>query len=188
MRARFSRRGRCLFLISIVFFSTGSRGRSGRSAAHGINGAEFRPLPAAERNGRSGADPCAAATTIAAAGDTAVSQTALTNRPPVAGIHPVQKQSSVCCLIRRIPILWTPGHGAGRCGRYFLWAPGGRLCRHARPAMGGGRFYRKYRTAERNSPISYVPGTFRYSPLPMRSEWPILPSTRPSGEVMPSMA
>ena len=73
----------------------------------------------------------------------------------------------------------------GRDAADVLWDARRAAC--ARP-WGGALFYRKYRTAERNSPISYVPGTFRYSPLPMRSEWPILPSTRPSGEVMPSMA
>ena len=50
------------------------------------------------------------------------------------------------------------------------------------------KYHLKYSTAERKSFISYSPGTLRYRPAPVRSLWPILPNTRPSGEVMPSTA
>ena len=45
--------------------------------------------------------------------------------------------------------------------------------------------YLKYLTADSNICISNLPGTFRYRPLPIRSEWPILPKTLPSGEIRP---
>lgn len=48
--------------------------------------------------------------------------------------------------------------------------------------------YLKYLTAASNMRMLYSPGTFLYRPEPMRSLWPILPKTRPSGDVMPSMA
>ncbi len=35
--------------------------------------------------------------------------------------------------------------------------------------------------------MNFSPGTFLYRPSPRRSTWPILPNTRPSGLVMPSM-
>ena len=54
--------------------------------------------------------------------------------------------------------------------------------------MEEGGSYLKYLTAASNMRMLYSPGTFLYRPEPMRSLWPILPKTRPSGDVMPSMA
>ena len=47
--------------------------------------------------------------------------------------------------------------------------------------------YEKYATPLSNSGMNFSPGTFLYRPSPRRSTWPILPNTRPSGLVMPSM-
>ena len=52
----------------------------------------------------------------------------------------------------------------------------------------GADAYAKYATPLSKIGMYLRPGTFWYRPSPLRSTWPILPKTRPSGEVMPSMA
>ena len=49
-------------------------------------------------------------------------------------------------------------------------------------------FYLKYSAPDSNSGWCLSPGMFRPTKSPYRSECPILPNTRPSGEKMPSMA